>query len=249
MRLWTLIISSLLSVSLSASDLDSLLSKGNIAYEAGDYESAIMNYTDADSLIQSADLDLNLGNAFYKSGIVGKAILHYERASKLRPMDEDIQHNLQLARNLTLDKLEDSTTSAFMLWWQGVLLKTGMDTLAWLSILAAILSVLGWLVFRISGTRAKRQLGFTAGSLFLVVTLLCVWMSLSAKQVIQSKDEGIILTSRVEVKSAPDEESTELFVLHEGSKVSLIEERGAWTSIALPNGNKGWMPSHQVEGI
>ena len=249
MRAWFMIISSFLSLALLASPLDSLLVKGNQAYEAGDYETAISFYSDADSLIQSADLDLNLGNAYYKSGVIGKAILHFERAHKLRPLDEDIQHNLQLARNLTLDKLEDSTTSAFMLWWQGVLLKTGMDTLAWFSILAAIFSVLGWLVFRMSGSRARRQLGFTLGSIFLVVTLLCVWMSLSAKEVIQNKEEGIILTSRIEVRSAPDEESTELFVLHEGSKVRLIEERGAWINIALPNGNKGWMPSHQVEGI
>ncbi|NNC83200.1 MAG: tetratricopeptide repeat protein [Flavobacteriales bacterium] len=229
--------------------LDSLIIKGNQAYEQNDYETALSYYLTADSLIASADLDLNIGNAYYKSGRIGKAILHFERAIKARPLDEDILHNLQLARNLTLDRLEESTSSAFTLWWRGVLLKTGMDTLAWTSILLAILSALGWVYFRSSRSRGARQLGFTLGLILFCVSMLCLWMSLSARKVIESQDEAIILSSRVEVHSAPDDGSTELFVLHEGSKVTLLEERGAWTHIALPNGNKGWMPSHQVEAI
>jgi hypothetical protein len=246
--LFTLLISVIGSLTL-AQEVESLIEAGNQAYEAADYAMAIDKYDQADSLVQSADLDLNLGNAYYKSGALGKAILHYERAYKLSPMDEDIQHNLTLARNLTLDKLEESSSSGFTLWWRGVLLKIGMDQLAWWSIIAAVLSALGWVLFRLSASRARRQLGFALGSLFLIATVLTAWMSLSARSVITTQDEGIILTSRVEVLSAPDEGSTELFVLHEGSKVTLVEERGSWTSIALPNGNKGWLKSAEVEGI
>jgi tetratricopeptide (TPR) repeat protein len=233
----------------SALQLDSLISQGNRYYETEDYEQAITRYLQADSLIESADLDHNLGNAYYKDNQLGKAVLHYERALMLKPGNEDIRYNLELARNLTVDKLDDSSENAFSIWWRATLLKIGMDRLAYLSILAAFLTALGWILFRASSTRNRRQLGFTIGTGLGIVTIALMIASLHAKSSIVERNSGIILSKRVSVMSAPDEGSTELFILHEGSKVAVESERGAWTNVSIPNGNKGWMKSYEVEGI
>ncbi|NND94957.1 MAG: tetratricopeptide repeat protein [Flavobacteriales bacterium] len=248
-KILTLISAITFATNIMAGDPDSLVNRGNELYEAANYEQAIALYIEADNLIESADLHFNLGNAYYKNNELGKSILHYEKALMLEPGDEDIKHNLKLAKNLTLDKLDDSVENDFSIWWTATLLKIGMDRLAYLSILAAFLSVIGWIMFRVSTTRNKRQLGFTMGIGCLIIAIGTSLSSLDAKSSIMYQSNGIILSKRVAVQSAPDEESTELFILHEGSKVTIESVRGAWTNVSIPNGNEGWMKSHQIEGI
>ncbi len=236
------------SVLLAQSASESIAA-GNTAYEEAEYEKAIQLYTSADSLTESAGLHLNLGNAYYKNGELGKAILHYERGKIISPTDEDILHNLRQANGLTLDKLESKEGDAFSDWWKSLLLRIGMNRLAYTSILTAILCALAWLWFWVSAKRSGRQTGFAGGVLLFIICISTMLMSFSAKKIVTDNSHAIILGQRVKIFSAPNDGSTELFILHEGAKVNHEEEKGAWTSISLPNGNKGWIESYQLEGI
>lgn len=232
-----------------ALDATSYIAEGNKAYDAGEFSTALEQYLLADSLVESADLHLNLGNSYYKLGELGRSILHYERGALLAPSDEDLRHNLELARSLTLDKLESSERDAFSEWWNQIMLDIGMDKLAYISIFSAILSALAWALFWSSSQRGRKQLGFSMGAVFLVLCLFTAAMSISTMKNVTEHDSAIILGQRVKVLSAPNDEATELFILHEGTKVGYGEEQGSWTSISLANGNKGWMKSHQLEQI
>jgi Tetratricopeptide repeat len=224
--------------------------KGNDDYRAGNYQSAIAEYQKIiDQGLASAAVYFNLGNAYYREGKIGPAILAYNRAQRLQPGDADIIHNLQLADLKTVDRIEPVPELFLIQWLRSYDAFIPFD-ISFRTMMA------GWIVFFVAlagifvlrsapVVRMLRWLAFAAIVLFaLSGSTVGVHMLLS-----HGVDEGIVMAPVVTAKSSPDEQSMNAFVIHEGLKVRLSDTLGDWVKITLADGKVGWIHTNQCERI
>ena len=217
--------------------------RGNAAYEAGDFESAIETFsTILASGIDDAAVHYNLGNAYFKTGRLGFAIYHYRRAHELAPRDDDIRSNLEYARFLALDSLEDGARTDLKVerWIDRVT----PDEAARLPIACWLLAALSGLMWQLGprGARAARR--------SLVVFLILWAVSLSGAGYLLHRahrlDEAVVLDREAKVRIGPGDTFDLAFVLHEGAEVVVEGERGRWTEISLPGELRGWVESDGI---
>jgi tetratricopeptide (TPR) repeat protein len=229
---------------------ENLFSKGNEYYIKNDFEKAVEAY---ENLIKSgyegASLYYNLGNAYYRQGKLGYAILNYERALKLSPGDEDIQHNLALANANTIDKIDDLPKFFIFQWWEGLLALfpiSGWTITAYILYFLVLASV-GLYSFSKNQFRYKYILisGLTSFSLLLIVVVLLI---VKVNREINIKN-GIIIEQLVNVKLSPGYQSDDAFIVHEGLKVKLEDEVNDWVKIKVQNDKIGWIPESSVKMI
>lgn len=227
-----------------------LWESANAAYVAGDYDRAVGDYTRIlDGGLHSAALYYNLANALFKRGELGRAILYYNRALRLSPSDEDIRHNLEYAERMTKDNIEAVPEFFLATWLRSV--RSSLSCSAWtvLSLAAfAALLALG-LLYMLSQRLAARKAGFygmAVALLFFVVTSLFAW---GGRRDILDRSEAVVMGSSVPVKSSPDRSATDLFVLHEGTKVTIGDTLEGWAEIRIADGNKGWIELGRIERI
>jgi|ERR1051326_2900955 tetratricopeptide (TPR) repeat protein len=218
-------------------------SKGNFAQAAEEYEKLI-----ADGYI-SAELFYNLGNAYYKLDKLSKSILNYERAKKLSPNDDDINFNLKLANQRTVDKIEPTPKLFLDEWWDS--LKSSQTEKTWslrsISCFVLFLFFIG--VFILSSHSINKQFGFWLGLVFFTLTLVSFSIARGRYKDITMHNSAVILSSSAEVKNAPAESGTKLFILHEGAKVFAPEISGEWVRIELSSDKVGWVKKSQLEFI
>jgi tetratricopeptide (TPR) repeat protein len=236
--------------SVRADEHQDLITRGNDHFKKGEYEHAIASYEEViDGGKESAELYYNLGNAYYKTINIPAAILNYERAIKLDPMDEDLRFNLKLANLKTVDKIEVIPT--FFIGEIGEDLKdsVSLNTWGWFAIVSLWLSALLFFIFtNISSNTFRRLVFFTALSL-LVLSMGSFGLGYQKYNAVYNDLEAIVFAPSVIVKSAPDQQQTDLFLLHEGTKVSVVEEMGEWNKIRLADGSVGWIPQETIEQI
>ncbi len=211
-------------------------------YTKGQFEKAINSYEQVlKNGYESIDVYYNLGNAYYKSNKIPWAILNYERAAKLAPSDEDIKFNLQLANTYIVDKIEVIPEFFLNSWATGFVMIFSTNEWAVLSIVTFVIGLTLLLVFFLSGMVWARKISFWFGVLLLIVSLFTFNFSRKQKWIIQNEPNAIVITPSVVVKSAPSETGTELFLIHEGLKIKVTDNRGVWRQIKLSNGSKGWV--------
>lgn len=219
-----------------------LVDSGNHYYTSAKYEQAISAYEQiiADGY-ESAELYFNLGNAYYKSNKVAHSIVNYERSLKLNPNDEDTKFNLQLANTLVVDKIE-VLPRFFLSSWMTKFIMT-FDTNVWaiISMVLFVSALILLLLFFLSDAIVVRKVSFWIGVLFLTIALLTFNFSRKQKWMQQNEPDAVVLTPSVVVKSSPDESGTQLFIIHEGLKVTITDELGDWVEIRLSDGNEGWL--------
>jgi tetratricopeptide (TPR) repeat protein len=220
--------------------------KANAAYKAGEYEKAIGEY---ESILkagkENAGLHYNLGNAYYKTKNLGKSILHYEKALKLAPDDEDVIHNLKLANTQTVDRLIPVPQLAMLGWWQNFRQQKTSAGWGWLALGTVWVSLLAFAIYLF--TSFKRT-GFFLGSFFLVCSLFFLYLRMGQKQVEEAPDTAILLAESFSMKSAPGENSTDIFMIHEGIKLQVQDKVGDWYKVRLTDGKVGWV-SKEAMGL
>lgn len=239
-----------LSCTLHAQDLSSIVEKGNQLYVNGEFEAAIKAYESVmDSGYEAAELYFNLGNAYFKSHKLTPAILNYERAILLSPNDEDIAYNLELARTYVVDRI-DILPQFFMKEWHiSIVRLLNSDRWAYLSITGFILFLLIFSLYLFKhGYRIKR-IAFWFSILLLFVSVSAFVFSYHHKKITTSHNKAILFSPSVTVKSSPDESGTDLFLIHEGIKVTIEDTLGVWTGIKLEDGNKGWLHTSDIVKI
>jgi len=227
-----------------------LFEQANRAYEEGRYEEAGRIYEEilAAGTMHGTVL-YNLGNAYFKMNRLGEAILAYERAQRLLPRDEDVAANLQLARELTVDKIAREDPPLPVRWLTYPARALNVDELTWVSfilyLLTASLVVLGiWA--RPVRLRKKVLVSALVAGVLLVVSA----SSLAGKIYRQtSADRAVILAAAVDARSGPGDDYTRIFTAHEGTTVRVRQRREGWYLIALPNGLGGWIPDQTAEFI
>lgn len=247
----TLLLSLGASMNIQAKDLDSLWTAGVQAYTDGKFSDASAAWTSIEESGQkSAKLYYNLGNAWFKQGNYPKAILNYERALRLDPSYSDARYNLEFTSNFVQDKIEP--VPEFILKSVARKVCYVMGSNAWAVIFLVLLAaalVMG-LLFLLGSSVGKRRAGFYCGIVLLLLSAGTLSFSIWQKSDSVKTDTAIVMSPVSSVKSSPSSGSSkDLFVIHEGTKVTILDEVGTWRNISLADGRQGWIPASDIEII
>ncbi len=198
----------------------------------------------------SADVYYNLGNSYFKTKEYAKAILNYERALLLNPGDEDTLHNLEVAKSKTIDKIVPKNRTFIALWWDNLIGAFHETTWATCAIVSFLLFLTGCLIYSFMRRVRWRKWGFFGGCVALVVCLFANYAAYVQARLLTHPSAAIIMKPSVIVKSTPSATGTDLFILHEGTKVKIEDGISqSWCEVSLPDGKKGWIPFECIEKI
>ncbi|MBQ8989721.1 MAG: BatD family protein [Prevotella sp.] len=220
------------------------------AYVRGEYQQAIKDYEALLKQGASADLYYNLGNAYYRTENITRAVLNYERALLLSPGDGDIRFNLQIAQAKTIDKIVPESEMFFVTWYKSLINLMSVDGWARTALVSLSLVIILLLVYLFSDRLWLRKIGFFGGIVLLLLFVLSNVFAWQQKQNLLFRKGAIVMSPSVTVKSAPASNGTDLFILHEGTKVTIKDgSMKDWKEIRIADGKEGWIESKQLEEI
>lgn len=225
-----------------------LFTDANTQYADGNYAEAAMQYELIIAQQPSAEAYYNLGNAYFKQGELAQAILAYERALRIEPSYKDAKHNLLFAQSRIVDNIEDTQSFFLSNWLKAVRNALGLQTWIILSIVLFIYMLIGLFLFAFSQIVWLRKTAFYTSMVALIISIAACINAGSLHQRDTQRSEAIITQGIVNAKSSPDRSGTDLFTIHEGTKVEITEIIGEWCCIHVGN-YIGWMPIAYLERI
>ncbi len=230
---------------------DSLWNAANAAYSEGRWLDAAEGYEKISEMgLESAPLYCNMGNAYFKDMDEARAILCYERALKLDPSYSDARYNLELVNANIQDRIDPVPDFVLKAWMRDICYMTDSDAWAVSFLVLLGLTLAMVLLFLLAPSVTGRRAGFYTGIITLLLAVFSLIFSIWQKNDYESADEAIVMRPVTSVKSSPSSETAkDLFVLHEGTKVTILEEVGSWKNIELADGRQGWLPSDDLEII
>lgn len=221
------------------------------SYISGDYATAAAIYEEILSTQGiSQELYMNLGNSYFKMDQIAKAILNYERAYLIDPSNSDVRFNLELARSRIVDK-EVSVNEFFIAVWINRL-STSLNVNQWsiLAISFIVLMALAIGIFVLSKKTVLKKISFGISIICFVISVLGMCFAARQKNNLTNNETAIIMSPSVTVKSTPNENGTDLFIIHDGRKVRILDSSmKEWVEIRLNDGNEGWIPADVIETI
>ena len=231
-------------------DIDSLYAKGNQLYSDGNFEEAVQTWEElTESGYIAAAIYYNLGNAYFKSNKIAPAILNYERAKILAPHNKDINYNLELARTYVVDKIDELTEVFYLRWYKNIVQRFSSNTWAIITIIAFVIFLILFSVYLYAKSYLSKKVAFWLSILLLFIWLCAFAFFWSGNKLVTEHNKAIVFSPSVTVLSSPDESGTELFLIHEGTKVTIVDELNEWTEILLSSGTKGWLLNSSIEKI
>ncbi len=198
---------------------------------------------------ESAQIYYNLANAYFRDNQLGKAILNYERALLLDPGDGDIRHNLRFARARTEDRIETVGSLFLANWVKGVQNLLSSNQWAAMGIVLFILFLACVGLFLFVRVLWIRKTAFYAGLSLFVLMMVANVFAFNQKNTRLNRDTGIVMVGAASINASPDNNSNQLFQLHEGTKVKIRNTDGDWYEIEIANGSVGWTPKQNIEVI
>ena len=220
------------------------------AYVNGNYQEAIKAYESLLKQGESAELYYNLGNAYYRTENITRAVLNYERALLLSPGDGDIRFNLQIARSKTIDKIVPESEMFFVTWYRSLVNIMSVDGWGRMALVSLALVIVLFLVYLFSARVWVQKVGFFGGGFLLFVFVLSNFFAWQQRQQLLNREGAIVVAPSVTVKSTPAQNGTDLFILHEGTKVVITDSSmKSWREIRLADGKKCWIESKKIELI
>ena len=249
-RLLLIFTISIISVQLFALDNQTDFEQGNTFYQQGEYEKALDVYNKVlETGFESGELYYNLGNTYYKLNNLGHARLYYERARKLLKNDQALEENIKLLKLRLVDKIQTSPRFILYVWRDGILELFSMNLLSWLVagllwILLVTAAARQYFIKRGRGDRFKYFL-VTAAALFVICVLIFSQKIINA----ETEEYGVIQGPSVTLYAEPSAKGTEVFILHEGTKVKIERDNNEWLEIKLEDGKTGWIDKTYLEII
>jgi tetratricopeptide (TPR) repeat protein len=238
----------ILSASLVAQTTNELFKQASISYEQKEYYEALNLYEGIESTGQfSSEIYFNKANCYYKLQQNAEAVLYYEKALKLNPSDEDAQFNLHLVQLRLVDKLAQVPQTFYQKWISSIKNLMSIDLWAKAGILFLFIFSGLFIAFIFSNVYRfkKKAISFS----MISISLAAITLSLAYYSFNTQKTEAILMQDNAYIKSAPSSQSEDLFILHEGTKIEVLELFNDWTKIKLSDGMIGWLESESVEGI
>jgi hypothetical protein len=226
------------------------LKQANDLYSKGNFEAAAKKY---ELIVEhqgvATQLYYNLGNAYYKSNEIGRSILNFERALRLNPSFDDARYNLDIAQLKVVDNIVQAPTFFLGRWTENLIKLVSSNQWLFMSLTFFVLFLVAVFLFVFGNSRRIRKISFYAGIVLLGFTFTSFIFSGVRKNQLGTHNHAIIMSGVVTVKSSPDKSGTDLFQLHEGTKVSLKSTLGDWIEIRLGNGSIGWVKQECLEKI
>lgn len=237
----------LLATNAKAQNPESLMAKANSLYNEGSYDSAAAIYNSIiDQNYSSATLYYNLGNTYYKLNNYPMSIYYYEKSLKLDPKNEDTKHNLDIAKQFIKDKIEPMPEFFVKTWWNNLSNMFSTDLWSIVSLILLATSLACIFIYITAKNIVIRKSTFFISLLMIILTICSFSITTKKYKYINSQNEGIIINPTITVKSSPSSSSVDLFVLHEGSKVKILDQTDNWEKVKIDNGSIGWLPSTSI---
>jgi tetratricopeptide (TPR) repeat protein len=250
MKLLLIILFLVAAAPLHAQEATFQFDQANKLYRDGEMQKAVDMYEQiAHNGYESPVLYYNLGNAYFKLKNIPAAILNYERAKRLAPHDEDIAYNLRLANIRIIDKIEPIPQLFFIDWWNALMNLFSSSGWGMIGIFSLWGTVFCGALFWLIRSMTVQRMSFFLGLMFVLIAILAFTGVVQQFNHEQNDRTAIIFSASVSAKSAPDAQSTDLFVLHEGVKVELLDAVGNWSKIRLGDGKIGWVPIESTQAI
>ncbi len=229
----------------------SLKTEADTLYQQEKYDKAAQKYEQIiNTKGTSADVYYNLGNAYYKMDAIPQAILYYERAYQLNPGDKDIRNNLAIARGKTIDRVTPPSEMFFVTWWHNFVESLSLNAWGIIGIASFVLALIGVLVYLLTYAVTVRKVGFYSAVVLFCVCVLANVAAWAQYDRMENHSYAIVMSSVVSVKSSPSDNSTDLFVIHEGSKVEILDSTlKDWREVKFEEGKQGWLPASSIEEI
>lgn len=222
---------------------DALFEKATTDYNEGRYEDAAAKYEEIlENGKHSAALYYNLGNTYYKLNRIAPSIYYYEKALLLDPGDPEIKNNLAFAKNMTLDDITEVPQTGLSRLLERTTGLMTFDQWAYLAVFFIFLFVFLYIAYYYLRYATQKRLAFITSLVFLFCSLSALVFAYVQFNNFQAEQPAIIFAPEVAVKSEPNPRSEEAFVLHEGTKVQVLEQLNEWKRIELADGSTGWIP-------
>ena len=232
----------------TATDIDTTtFVYGNVMYEKGQYAKSISIYENL--LVQngpSATLYYNLGNCYYKTDKLGLSVLNYERALFYDGRNEDIKYNLELVNLRIRDKMDPINESLVTIWSRDFIKIFSVHSWAFLCILFLWIALSGFAMYRYGKKRNFQRYGFFSFVISLFIFVITLVSAIARNNYDKHYQFAIVMSPSSIVKSEPNESSTNMFLIHEGLKVQLLESDNNWTEVKMPDGNVGWLKNEDI---
>ena len=233
---------------IGAAQDDALFNKATDSYNNGDYEKAIELYSQIlDHGQHSASLYFNLSNAHYKLNQIAPSVYNYEKALLLAPNDQEIKHNLSFAQNMTLDAIEVMPETGLARIYKSVTGLLSFDQWSYLAIAFMIIFVLLYIAFYYFEYATRKRIAFISSIIFFLGSIICLIFAFMQYNDFMADQPAIVFDSEVQIKAEPNKGSQPIFLLHEGTKVNVLDELNEWKKIKIADGKSGWISSNSIK--
>lgn len=225
-----------------------IFNRGTDAYNEGDYEKAIENYMEILNNGQhSTELYFNLGNTYYKLNQIAPSIYYYEKALLLKPKDPEIKNNLAYAQNMTLDAIEIMPETGISKIYKNITEFLSFDQWAYVAVTFMILFVLLYIAFYYFKYATQKRIAFISSLVSLIIAAISFVFAFVQYNDFKADQPAIVFVDEVIIKSEPNDRSQEVFKLHEGTKVNVLEQLNDWKKIRIVDGKTGWVSSPAIK--
>ena len=229
---------------------EALFEKANAQYAEGNYQEAISLYEQIiDNDETSVAVYYNLGNSHYKLNNVGPSIYYYEKALQLDPKDEDVQNNLEFARNMTLDAIPEVESSGFSKTVNELISLFSYNTWGLLAIIWSVLLAVFFVIYYFNSKPLFKRIFFGGAVFMFVLMVASVFFAFQQREIRLNNKFAIIYVEEAEVSNEPSPRAENAFTLHEGTKTRVLEDYQGWVKIELANGTQGWIRNDNLRKL
>lgn len=234
--------------SVTAQNVDSLFVSANNLYKNGKFQEAIDLYKKVESQeLVSSELYYNLGNSYYKLNKVGPSIYYYEKALKLNPLNDDVKNNLVFAKRLALDNIEELPQTVLQKFNANYLQKLSYNQWAIVVVVFSFLGSLLFLLFYFAEVPSKKRFYFVTSIACFIILLSSLFITINQYNSSLANKEAIVYAEKTDVKNAPTLNSEDVFTLHEGTKVIVLDSVDNWKKIKIADGKIGWIIAEDIK--
>lgn len=234
------------------------VAEADSAYVNDDFLKAAELYQAAiDSLGPSADRYYNLGNAYYRAGLNGMAIVSYERALRIDPSNSDVRDNLEFVNSRITDR-----TAAKESLFGGAATKVASaahpNVWACIGLVCFILALGGVMLYFIMDGVMVRKIGFFGGGIMLICCVIANMLAWRATRVATATDSAVVVSPSVILSTTPrqpKDRTEEAMLLHEGTKLQILDsipgtgKDRMWYDVKIDNTHRAWISSDAIEII